>query len=144
MEVHGFTSGGHILYTDDDGFNWEIPDDPSNRHRQAIEAWEAEGNVIPAYEAPPPSLPNLFPDQFWFGLRVAGYEDDVRAWVDSMNDPEDPSYDPVAWASASAKLEYATYFERNHPLVEAARQYLGMTEAELDDLWAYAASSGAL
>lgn len=56
-----------------------------------------------------------------------------------MNDPESPDYDPVAWAAASAKLDYATFFERDHPLVEAARQHLGMSEMELDALWKFAA-----
>lgn len=84
-------------------------------------------------------LPNLYPDQFWFGLRVAGYEDDVRAWVAALNNPESESYDPVAWAWASSKLEFATYFERDHPLVEAFRVAMDMSEAELDALWSFAA-----
>lgn len=83
-------------------------------------------------------LPNLEPDQFWFGLRVAGYEDDVRAWVASLNDPESPFFNPVEWASASAKLEFAKFFERDHPLVLAAQQAIGISEAELDALWLYA------
>lgn len=84
-------------------------------------------------------FPNLYPDQFWFGLRAAGYEDDVRSWVDNLKDPDSPDYDPVAWAAASAKLEFATYFERDHPLVEDARVAIGMTEQELDALWKFAA-----
>lgn len=84
-------------------------------------------------------LPNLHPDQFWFGLRAAGYEDDVRAWVGSFNDPESPNYDPVVWAAASAKLDFATFFERDHPLVEAFREAVDMPEAELDALWKFAA-----
>ncbi|MHA6690609.1 hypothetical protein [Devosia sp. A449] len=85
-------------------------------------------------------FPHLEPDQFWFGLRVAGCEDDVRAWVASLNEPESPNYSPVAWAAASAKLDFAKYFERDHPLVEAAREAIGMSEIELDNLWRYAAS----
>lgn len=84
-------------------------------------------------------FPNLYPDQFWFGLRAAGYEDDVRAWVASLNDPANPDYDPVTWAAASAKLEFATFFERDHPLVEAARQAIGLPVQELDALWKFAA-----
>lgn len=84
-------------------------------------------------------FPDLFPDQFWFGMRAAGYEDDVRAWIASLNDPESADYDPVAWAAASAKLEFATFFERDHPLVEAAREALGMSEVEIDALWRFAA-----
>jgi hypothetical protein len=84
-------------------------------------------------------LPNLEPDRFWFGLRAAGYEDDVRAWVASLNDPQSAHYNPVDWASASAKLEFARYFERDHPLVLAAQQAIGISEAELDALWQFAA-----
>lgn len=93
------------------------------------------------YLRPPdalPRLPHLYPDQFWFGLRIAGYEEDVRSWLASLNDPESPSFNPVEWASASAKLEFATFFERDHPLVEAAREHLGISEAELDALWRFA------
>lgn len=140
MQVQGFTASGYIRYTDDEGRNWEVPNDPSNRHRRMIADWEAEGNIIPAYEPTTPTLPDLLPDQFWFGLRLAGYEQDVRAWVTGMNDPESSDYNPVAWAAASAKLEYASFFERNHPLVEAAREHLGLTAEQLDDLWAYAAA----
>lgn len=140
MEVHGFTEAGAIDATID-GVRWTIPDDPTNTYRQLVAAWEAEGNTIPPYVAPAPAprLPNLFPDQFWFGLRVTGHEADIRSWIDSFNDPESPNYDPVAWAAASAKLEYAGYFERDHSLVEAARLHLGLTVQELDDLWTYAA-----
>lgn len=95
------------------------------------------------------AFPNLEPDRFWFGLRVSGYEDNVRDWVARLNEPEievggelvaNPGYDPVAWASASAKLEFATFFERDHPLILAAQQAIGLTDAELDALWQFAAT----
>ena len=91
-------------------------------------------------------FPNLEPDQFWFGLRVSGHEQDLRDWLANMlvntGTPEAPSanYDPVAWAATTAKLDFAKYFERDHPLIEAARQALGMSAIELDDLWKYAAA----
>jgi len=85
-------------------------------------------------------VPDLMPDQFWFILRAAGYEDAVRAWVAALNDPDEESYDPLLWAAVSAKLEFATFFERDHPLVEAAREALGIDPAVLDDLWRYGGS----
>lgn len=123
-------------------------DDPDHLYRQLIADWEADGNTIPPYEPPPltpeelrkAAFPNLFPDQFWFGLRAAGYESDVRAWVANLHDPESPDYDPVAWAWASSKLEFSDFFERDHPLVESFRLAMGMPEAELDALWAFAAT----
>lgn len=84
-------------------------------------------------------FPHLEPDRFWFGLRASGYEQDVRDFVASLNDPESPNYSPIDWASASAKLEFAKYFERDHPLVLAAQHAIGMSEAELDTLWQFAA-----
>ncbi len=54
------------------------------------------------------------------------------------NDPN-PEYDPVVWASISSKLEYASWFERYHPMVETFRIAVGMPVHELDDLWKYAA-----
>lgn len=94
-------------------------------------------NPQPIFSAP--RLPHLEPDQFWFVVRASGHEEDLLGWVSSLNDPESSVYDPMAWAVASAKLDFAKFFERDHPLVEAARVALGMTGAELDDLWRYAA-----
>lgn len=84
-------------------------------------------------------FPNLEPDQFWFVVRASGHEQELRDWVASLNDPESSNYDPMAWAVTSAKLDFAKFFERDHPLVEAAREALGIDEVELDALWAYAA-----
>jgi hypothetical protein len=98
--------------------------------------WLSDGEVYSAPTRAPyeEMLPNLYPDQFWFGLRAAGYEDDVRDWVAGLKDA-----DPVTWAWASSKLEFATFFERDHPLVEAFREAAGITETELDALWSFAA-----
>ena len=54
MEIHGYTESGSIEVTIDDQTAF-VPDDPTNRHRQMIAAWEAAGNTIPPYEPPPPS-----------------------------------------------------------------------------------------
>lgn len=82
---------------------------------------------------PAPRLPNLEPDQFWFVVRVSGHEDDLTTWLDALREE-----DPVAWAAASSKLQFAKFFERDHPFVEAAREALGITSEELDTLWRYA------
>ena len=118
--------------------NAEIAVDPGTIIRATTREAEAAAAARKA------EFPNLSPDQFWFGLRAAGYEADVRAWVAHLNDPgteeePNPDYDPVSWAAASAKLEFASFFERDHPLVEAFRQAVEMPEHELDDLWKYAA-----
>lgn len=140
IEVLGYTDDGSIAVLLD-GERWVVPDDPANGLRRLIGTWEAQGNIIPAFEPPlPDPFPNLEPDQFWFVVRLTGHEQELRDWVASLNDPLSPNYDPVAWAAASAKLDFAKYFERDHPLVEAAREALGMSVEQLDDLWKYAAS----
>ena len=78
-------------------------------------------------------FPNLEPDQFWGVLRATGYEQPLRAWIAGIEDP-------VQRAFVSAKLEFAKYFERDHPLIEDAGLALGIAETELDDLWQYGAS----
>lgn len=85
-------------------------------------------------------FPNLEPDQFWFVVRASGHEQELRDWVASLNDPESPNYDPMAWAVSSAKLDFAKFFERDHPLIEAARDALGISVEQLDDLWKFAAA----
>jgi hypothetical protein len=79
-------------------------------------------------------FPNLEPDQFWFVVRASGHEGDLWVWIDSHQET-----DPLFWAAASAKLDYAKFFERDHPFVEAAREALGLTPGELDDLWKFGA-----
>jgi hypothetical protein len=55
MDIHGYTDDGQISATID-GITMMVPNDPDNRHRQMIAAWEADGNTIPAYAPPPPSV----------------------------------------------------------------------------------------
>ena len=128
MEVHGFTEQGFIEATID-GQRMTVPDDLGNRHRQIIAEWEAEGNTISAYVPPiaNPYLP-LKPYQFWGAVRATGHETALTTWVGAMTDP-------VQKGIASAMLEFSLEFRRDHPLIEAARLHLEMTEQELNDLW---------
>ena len=91
-----------------------------------------------------PRLPNLEPDRFWMALRFFGYEQSLRDWVSGLQplDPESPSYaqDLAFWSAVSAKLEWAKYFERDHPMIDGARQALGITEQQLDDMWMWGLS----
>lgn len=87
------------------------------------------------------AFPNLEPDQFWFVIRVSGYEEELREWLDNMLVDTSPNYDPILWAGATAKLDFAKYFERDHPLIETARESLGIPTEELDALWQYGATS---
>lgn len=133
MEIHGFTESGSIDVTID-GVRMMVPDDPANRHRQMIAEWEFDEdgnrvNTIPAYVPPEANLYlPLEPYQFWGAVRATGHEIDLHAWVDTIADP-------VQKGIASAMLEFSLEFRRDHPLIEAARIHLGMTETELNDLW---------
>lgn len=91
-----------------------------------------------------PRLPHLEPDQFWFILRASGQEQQLLTWVASLNDPgteadPNPDYSPVDWAQISAKLQFAKFFERDHPMIEGAVLALGLSPSELDALWQYVA-----
>lgn len=49
-----FTDAGYIHVVLDDGRQFDVPDNPSNTHRQQVAEWVAEGNSIAVYVAPPP------------------------------------------------------------------------------------------
>jgi hypothetical protein len=96
------------------------------------------------YLRDPSAAPHLEPDQFWFVVRVSGHEDDLTAWLANLNDPgseeaPNPDFNPVEWAQVSAKLQFAKFFERDHPMVEGARIALDLAPEELDALWQYGA-----
>ncbi len=93
-----------------------------------------------APEPEPAPLADLKPYQFWAVMRATGHEAGLRAWVASLNDPENEAYDPLAWANASAIIDFSLEYRRDHPLVGAAQQVMGVTVSELDDLWRYAAT----
>lgn len=128
MQVHGFNADGSISATIEDQA-WTVPNDPGNAFRQLIAGWEADGNTIPAYVS---ALSNPFdplkPYQFWGAVRATGYEQSLKDWVAAIQDP-------VQLGIASAMLEFSLEFRRDHPLIEAARVALEMTEVELDALW---------
>lgn len=134
----------------------DISDLPEELRADAAERWTAPvisayAEVVSASPFPPltpeeqaaadrlAQFPNLEPDRFWFAVRLGGYEQDLRSWVASLNDPESPNHDVLAWAVASAKLDFAKHFERDHPLVLAAAAALNISELELDQLWQVAA-----
>lgn len=75
IEVRGFTSTGAIDATID-GSLLSVPDDHTNRHRQMIAEWEAEGNTIKPYSHPAPDLPAYATQKRWEretgGINVGG------------------------------------------------------------------------
>lgn len=94
---------------------------------------EIEGFDFPAPVAPPlvtpasPYVP-LKPYQFWGAVRATDNEQRLKDWVATIADPAEQGV-------ASAMLEFSLEFRRDHPLMEAARVALEMSETELNDLW---------
>lgn len=136
MIVHGYTKAGAIEVTIGDVL-MIVPDDLSNRHRQMIAEWEAQGNTIPPY-APPPTDPLSLPLArltFWLAAAEIGvYKPLVRANIEAM--PDGPAkYEAIVW------FEEATVYRRNDPLLIQLAAAEGISEPQLDALWLWALGS---
>jgi hypothetical protein len=107
-----------------------IPRDPGNADFAAFLAWQAEGGepeIEPAPPEPVPAIVSRF--QARAALLAAGLLDDVDA---IMADPATPALTRLAWAEA-------VEFRRASPTVSAMSEALGLTEAQVDDLFIAAA-----
>ena len=69
-----------------DGNEISVPTDMGNLHRQALAKWEAEGNVIGAYVAPPAPPRTIAGAYFRAALTDLGHMTTVRA---ALTDPID-------------------------------------------------------
>lgn len=85
-----------------------------------------------AFRNPPAQPPELAPWQFRAMLKLSGKEPALMAFFDAL-----PQQQQII---AKAKLEYTLSFRRKNPLVLAAQKGMGITDAELDVLWAQAAA----
>lgn len=92
---------------------------------------------LPAPTAPidPPApstdtLPDLEPWRFWSMLDMSGKRSDLLTFIGNLPDPQK--------TVAKAKLEYSLVFRRDNDLVLQAQQALGLTDEQLDGLWAQA------
>lgn len=81
------------------------------------------------FVAPPPSVPHsVSPRQARLALRAAGLLDAAETAI------------AAAGEDALISWEYATEFVRTEPLIEAMRVALGLTVAQIDDLFRDAAT----
>ncbi|GGG48187.1 hypothetical protein [Chelatococcus composti] len=89
----------------------------------------------PEPEPPPPDpLRPLTSRQLRLGLVLNGISlSSVEAAIDAIEDPTDREVARIEW-------EYATTFERSHPLVNQIGVALGLTPEQIDDMWAEAAA----
>lgn len=89
---------------------------------------ELDGVAISPYVAPSYEPPPLTARQLRLGLIGAGVTlTSVTAAIEALNDP-----------AALVEWEYATVYERNHPLVVQIGTTLGLTANQVDTLWAQA------
>lgn len=138
MQVHGYTATGSISATID-GETWDIPDDMSSRFRQLIAEWEFNEddervNTIPPYVAP--ELPEVFAPITKRQLRLTLVRNGISlatvdAAIASMPDGIEKQEAQIEWDDAST-------FNRNHPTLLLIASALGLTEAQVDDMWRYA------
>jgi hypothetical protein len=93
---------------------------------------EAQADLDLAYETANPILPDLLPYQFWAMVEISGKRNALDTFANSL-----PGNQKIV---AKAKLQHTLSFRRDNELVEAARQGIGLTSEELDDLWLQAAA----
>ena len=102
-----------------------IPFDGGNRDYQEYLEWLAEGNTPESYVPPPaPPVTQVTAYQAKIQLSRAGLYDSVVTTVNTSDNPELK----IAW-------EVATTFERNSPFILTLQPELGLTDAQVDDLF---------
>jgi hypothetical protein len=93
---------------------------------------EAAADAAYEHEQANKQLPDLLPYQFWAMVEISGKRNALDTFANSL-----PGNQKII---AKAKLEHTLSFRRDNPLVEAARQGIGLTKEELDALWLQAAA----
>lgn len=92
------------------------------------EAWTLEAIPEPVPE-PDPGLPPLTARQLRLGLIAAGIAlSSVEAAVAAIEDAAGREIAKVEW-------EYASQFDRDHPLIEQVGVALGLTPEQIDAAW---------
>lgn len=96
--------------------------------------WLAEGHVPKPYIVPPPPIPSTVTRfQALATLAAGGWLDVVHTYIDAL-----PRTNVTRLA-----FENATDWERSSPTVNALAQMLGLSDAQVDDLFVAAAQISA-
>lgn len=114
-----------------DGVPHFVPEASGNRYYEAILEWVAEGGVIEPAPEPPVVVPQVVSRfQARAVLHLAGLLEQVEL---IMADPETDMLAKLAWQDAQE-------FRRDSPTLLALSATLGLTDAQLDDLFIQAAT----
>jgi len=117
-------------YTDESNTVVQVFDEDSISRMSMIASALPEGTVIDAYVAPPPPIPSSVTRfQALAVLAAGGYLDTVHAYIDTL---------PRSNITRLA-FENATDWERASPTVNALATMLGLTDAQIDELFIAAA-----
>lgn len=125
------TKDGGVIRLSDGAY---IPADPTNRDYAEYLAWLGDDNE--PLPAPDPDIPvphQVTRAQGKAALIVAGLWDDVLAYVEAIDDPQEKLLALVA-------LNDTTHWNRDSPMLNTAAAALGLTEQQLDDLFIQAAT----
>lgn len=118
-----FNAFGSIIASID-GIEMTVPNDPANRHRQMIAEWEAAGNTIAAYVAPPVPIPNrVGANQFGKQLVALGLMDQVTAWVNAQD------------AATQWSFNRSATFVRTDAMMQTGFAALGFTSEQIDQFF---------